>query len=163
MNVPYFLSFGIFHKPWNVPLFLSFATWHIPYKGAFSMPLAFFSRINCTRFTKQCAVIVFLFIQVLHNQGGFALLTMVWNDLELANTFFLLLLTNFMLFPTQHQPSNTNWTAILINRYFSPKLFSVSMSSSHGVLVWVFVDEISVHLLHSNVPDMMSCLLQWLE
>uniref|UniRef100_A0A8C4QT83 RING-type domain-containing protein n=1 Tax=Eptatretus burgeri TaxID=7764 RepID=A0A8C4QT83_EPTBU len=53
--------------------------------------------------------------RVLHNQGGFALLTMVWNDLELANTFFLLLLTNFMLFPTQHQPSNTNWTAILIN------------------------------------------------
>uniref|UniRef100_UPI00358E69F5 RING finger protein 145-like isoform X2 n=1 Tax=Myxine glutinosa TaxID=7769 RepID=UPI00358E69F5 len=53
--------------------------------------------------------------RVLHNQGGVALLTMVWNDLELANTFFLLFLTNFMLFPTQHQPISDSWTAILIN------------------------------------------------
>ena len=44
LNVLYFLSSGIFDKPWNVLSFLLFATWHIPYKRDFSMPLAFFSR-----------------------------------------------------------------------------------------------------------------------
>uniref|UniRef100_A0A8C4QQR7 RING-type domain-containing protein n=1 Tax=Eptatretus burgeri TaxID=7764 RepID=A0A8C4QQR7_EPTBU len=72
--------------------------------------------------------------RVLHNQGGFALLTMVWNDLELANTFFLLLLTNFMLFPTQHQPSNTNWTAILINRTLDDALAFLLLAVLSGFI-----------------------------